>query len=58
MISIDDYPKSVKKTLRYIKQDAPLTKLKELEKILLKSIHNRKEALRNKENTSELHNEL
>lgn len=58
MISLDGYPKSIKKTLRYIKQDAPLSTLMELEKILLKSIHNRKEALKNKENTSALHNKL
>ncbi len=58
VISLDDYPKSVKKTLRYIKQDVPLTKLNDLEEILLKSIHIRKAALRSRENTTEFNNKL
>ncbi|WP_185151428.1 hypothetical protein [Peribacillus simplex] len=45
MTRFDDYPKSVKKALRYIKQDAPLAQLNHLETMLIKSIKNRKEAL-------------
>jgi len=44
-IKFDDYPKSVKKTLRYIKQDASFNQLKSLEIILAKTIRLRKEAL-------------
>lgn len=44
-IKFDDYPKSIKKTLRYIKQDASLDQLKALEMILIKSIKIRKKTL-------------
>ena len=46
MEKFDSYPKSLKKAIRYIKQDAPLTQLKELETIILKSINMRKKKLR------------
>ncbi|MBT2667494.1 hypothetical protein J7J00_18740 [Bacillus sp. ISL-4] len=45
MIRFDDYPKSIKKAIRYIKQDAPLAQLNNLETILLKSIKKRKELI-------------
>ncbi|MDR4925431.1 hypothetical protein [Peribacillus simplex] len=45
MAKFDDYPKSLKKTLRYIKQDAPLAQLSHIETEVLNSIKNRKEAL-------------
>lgn len=43
--TIDNYPKSIKKALRYIKQDASLTQLESFEILLLKSISIRKKAL-------------
>ncbi|WP_216700626.1 hypothetical protein [Priestia filamentosa] len=58
MKSFDNYPKSVKKTLRYIKQDAHLAQLNNLEKIFLQCINFRKKALENKELTSKLNNEF
>lgn len=45
----DDYPKSIKKALRYIQQDAPLILLDQLETSLSQSIKKRKEALQKKE---------
>ncbi|MFD4817045.1 hypothetical protein [Peribacillus sp. FSL P2-0133] len=49
MKRFDDYPKSIKKALRYIQQDAPLVLLNQLETSLTKSIKKRKEALQKKE---------
>lgn len=46
--NIEDFPKSIKKTLRYIKQDASLIQLKSLEALLSKSIEIRKRALERK----------
>ncbi|MHC5529876.1 hypothetical protein [Priestia megaterium] len=43
--NFDDYPKSLKKALRYIKQDASLSQLRNLERQLAKSIEIRKKAL-------------
>ncbi|MDT3763940.1 hypothetical protein [Priestia filamentosa] len=54
MTSFDNYPKSVKKALRYIKQDAHLSQLKNLEEIFLQSINLRKKALENKTDFSHL----
>ncbi|MDC7783884.1 hypothetical protein POL89_30985 [Priestia megaterium] len=60
MTKFNDYPKSVKKTLRYIQQDASLIQLNNLEKTLLNSIKNRREALRKegKCNKSNLHSNV
>ncbi|MFD4932107.1 hypothetical protein ACFWMS_25080 [Peribacillus butanolivorans] len=49
MKRFDDYPKSIKKALRYIQQDAPLVLLHQLETSLTESIKKRKEALQKKE---------
>ncbi|MGA4718485.1 hypothetical protein ACOZ9X_00635 [Fictibacillus nanhaiensis] len=38
---LDSYPKSIKKVIRYIKQDAPLNQLRELEVVLAKTIKQR-----------------
>ncbi|MGG0788103.1 hypothetical protein ABE132_05105 [Peribacillus simplex] len=46
MTKFDDYPKSIKKAIRYINQDAPLAQLRHLESMLMKSIKYRKEALK------------
>ncbi|MDQ0883006.1 hypothetical protein [Peribacillus sp. V2I11] len=43
MKSFDDYPKSIKKALRYIQQDASLVLLNQLETSIIKSIKKRKE---------------
>ncbi|MDH2363807.1 hypothetical protein [Priestia megaterium] len=43
--TIDNYPKSIKKALRYIKQEASLKQLESFENLLLKSISIRKKAL-------------
>lgn len=43
---LDGYPKSIKKVIRYIKQDAPLDQLRELEVVLAKSIQQRKKKLK------------
>jgi len=56
--SFDNYPKSVKKALRYIKQDAHLTQLKKLEEVFLHSINLRKKALEREKIACELHNRL
>lgn len=45
-IEFNNYPKSVKKFLRYIKQDASLDELKNLELMLIRSIKIRKKKLR------------
>ena len=58
MTSFDNYPKSVKKALRYIKQDAHLDQLKNLEKIFLQSINLRKKALEGEKALYKLHNKL
>ncbi|MDT3766191.1 hypothetical protein [Priestia filamentosa] len=58
MTSFDNYPKSVKKALRYIKQDAHLDQLKNLEKIFLQSINLRKKALEGEKILYKLHNKL
>ncbi|MGM0889310.1 MAG: hypothetical protein ACQEW5_20650 [Bacillota bacterium] len=55
MKRFDDYPKSIKKALRYIQQDAPLVLLNQLETSLTKSIKKRKEALQKKEKEYESH---
>jgi hypothetical protein len=34
MKSIDNYPKSIKKAVRYIKQDAPKDQLEEIRKLI------------------------
>jgi len=34
MKSIDNYPKSIKKAVRYIKQDAPKNQLEEIRKLI------------------------
>ncbi|MBA9025662.1 hypothetical protein HNP81_000945 [Peribacillus huizhouensis] len=47
MTRFDDYPKSIKKAIRYIKQDAPLVQLPQLETVLFNSIKKRKEVLLN-----------
>ncbi|WP_169720901.1 hypothetical protein [Alteribacter aurantiacus] len=44
MRPFDEYPKSIKKAIRYIKQDGPLDRLDELEKLLLLTIEKRKES--------------
>ncbi|WP_454861533.1 hypothetical protein [Peribacillus frigoritolerans] len=49
MKRFDDYPKSIKKALRYIQQDASLVLLNQLETSLTKSIKKRKEALQKEE---------
>ncbi|TWE04169.1 hypothetical protein FB545_1260 [Peribacillus frigoritolerans] len=49
MKRFDDYPKTIKKALRYIQQDASLVLLNQLETSLIKSIKKRKEALKKKE---------
>jgi hypothetical protein len=46
--NFDEYPKSIKKVVRYIKQDAPLDQLKELEIILAKTIQHRRNELNSK----------
>lgn len=43
---LDNYPKSIKKVLRYIKQEATLAQLESLEIAIIKSINIRKAALR------------
>ncbi|ADU32053.1 hypothetical protein [Evansella cellulosilytica] len=48
MKSFDTYPKTVKKTVRYIKQDASLEQIKKIEDLILKSIQARKQELVNK----------
>ncbi|MBK5462544.1 hypothetical protein [Peribacillus sp. TH27] len=50
MKRFDDYPKSIKKALRYIQQDAPLALLNQLEASLTRTIKKRKESLQKKEN--------
>jgi hypothetical protein len=42
---LDDYPKSIKKVVRYIKQEAPLDQLRDLELVLAKTIQQRKRKL-------------
>ncbi len=49
MKRFDDYPKSIKKALRYIHQDASLVLFNQLETSLTKSIKKRKETLQKKE---------
>ncbi|WP_347939984.1 hypothetical protein AAEY33_19295 [Peribacillus simplex] len=49
MKRFDDYPKSIKRALRYINQDANLIQLNQLEASLTKSIKKRKESLQKKE---------
>lgn len=56
MTSFDNYPKSVKKALRYIKQDAHLNQLKKLEEVFLQSIKLRKKVLEREKSACELHN--
>ncbi|MFC0236525.1 hypothetical protein ACFFJJ_09550 [Fictibacillus phosphorivorans] len=46
--NFDEYPKSIKKVVRYIKQDAPLDQLNELEIILSKTIQHRRNELKSK----------
>ncbi|WP_379675936.1 hypothetical protein [Fictibacillus phosphorivorans] len=48
MNNFDEYPKSIKKVVRYIKQDAPLDQLNELEIILSKTIQHRRNELKSK----------
>jgi hypothetical protein len=42
MKSIDNYPKSIKKAVRYIKQDAPKDQLEEIRKLIEHAIKLRK----------------
>jgi hypothetical protein len=42
---LDEYPKSIKKVVRYIKQEAPLDQLRDLEIVLAKTIQQRKKKL-------------
>lgn len=56
--SFDNYPKSVKKALRYIKQDAHLAQLENLEKVFLQSINLRKKALEIEKTARKLHTDL
>ncbi|RAS84337.1 hypothetical protein A3863_24360 [Priestia endophytica] len=58
MRSFDNYPKSVKKALRYIKQDAHLAQLENLEKVFLQSINLRKKALESEKTACKLHTGL
>ncbi|MCA1048629.1 hypothetical protein LCM14_02395 [Priestia aryabhattai] len=46
--TIENYPKSIKKALRYIKQEASLEQLESLENSLLKSIKVRRKSLEKK----------
>ncbi|WP_171016917.1 hypothetical protein [Pseudalkalibacillus caeni] len=41
MKELDNYPKSLTKAIRYIKQDAPPDKLKEIQKIVNYAIEKR-----------------
>ncbi|WP_200868671.1 hypothetical protein [Bacillus cihuensis] len=45
MKRFEDYPKSIKKAIRYIRQDAPLVQLPQLETVQFNSIKKRKEVL-------------
>lgn len=55
-IQFDNYPKSIKKTLRYIKQDASLSQLEALELMLTRSIEIRKKNLQKKHNIVDYEN--
>lgn len=55
-MQFDNYPKSIKKTLRYIKQDASLSQLETLELMLIKSIEIRKKNLQRKHNIADYEN--
>jgi hypothetical protein len=43
MSTFDDLPKTVKKTVRYIIQDAPVENLQDIQKIINNAIHKRLE---------------
>lgn len=47
MKRFEDFPKNLKKTLRYIKQEASLEQLISMEPLLIGLIHKRKEELSN-----------
>lgn len=42
MNSIDNYPKSIKKAVRYIKQDAPKDQLEEIRRLIEHAINLRR----------------
>ncbi|MFC3884766.1 hypothetical protein ACFOU2_15355 [Bacillus songklensis] len=46
MKHIDQYPKSIKKAVRYIKQDATKEQLEEIKKLIEDAIERRKSALK------------
>lgn len=46
MKKFDDYPKSIKKAIRYINQDASSVELIHLERMFNTSIKNRKETIK------------
>lgn len=45
-------PKSITKSIRYIKQEATTKQLEEFERMLNRAIKRRKDILRNKQNTT------
>lgn len=48
MKQFDQFPKSVKKTIRYIKQDAEYEQLLYLQKVINKTIYNKLNVIKNK----------
>ena len=41
MNNIDQFPKAIKKAVRYIKQDAPIEQLQEIKRLLERTIEKR-----------------